>query len=85
MYVGLRKVVKRQRFYTLKHTIQIQEQYNNISLQMTYKFELDLGPFLTDKSSFLSKWLIAPSVYVWEKVSFYTLHTALYDMTKIPH
>ena len=42
-YVNFRRAVKRQWFHTLNHTIQSQEQHNNISLQMFYTLNLDLG------------------------------------------
>ena len=47
-YVRFRRAVKVLQFHTLKHTIQSQEQRNNISSQTLYTLELDLSPFPTD-------------------------------------
>ena len=44
-YVSFLRAVKRQRFRTLNHTIQSQEQHNSTSLQTLYTLEMDLGPF----------------------------------------
>ena len=51
--ISFRRPVKNQWFHALKHEIQSQEQFNNITLQTLYTLELDLDPFPTDGTHFL--------------------------------
>ena len=51
-YVNFRRAAKIQRFHTLKHTVQRQEQHKNISYKH-YKLEQVLVRFPTDVAYFL--------------------------------
>ena len=74
-YANFLRTVKRQRFHTLKHTMQSQEQHYNMSLQTLYMLKLDFDPFSGRCRSLIS------SRMIWEKGFLLQItHDPLYDV-----